>query len=320
MMWCLTSLCSGGKTKMSSENTALANISKARKYLDQAKSLSEILEIRSEAVAAEAYMTARGADEAAQIATEIKLRSERKAGAFLQETELNKGGNPNLTKDIMSPVAPTLKELGIKPQESKRWQRIANIPEEKFEDYLVKAKKRTQSALLSLAVGAHVGQATGESEWYTPKKYIDAARKLMGTIDIDPASSDVANKIIEAATHYTAKDDGLTQEWTGNVWMNPPYSQPFVTQFCDLLVEKYVGGEVDQACVLVNNATETEFYQNMMNHCNAICFIKGRVKFIDEEGNAGGAPLQGQTILYFGENVGEFGSIFSEFGVVLYVQ
>lgn len=171
-----------------------------------------------------------------------------------------------------------------------------------------------------LTKGAHVGHATGEFEWYTPKEIIEAARKLMKTIDVDPASSDIANQIVKATTYYTVEDDGLKQEWRGNVWMNPPYSQPLVTQFCNLLVEKYVMGEINQACVLVNNATETEFYQNMMKHCEAICFIKGRVKFIDQEGKSTGAPLQGQTILYFGDNVTDFSFIFSEFGGVLHAK
>lgn len=164
----------------------------------------------------------------------------------------------------------------------------------------------------------HVAQATGNSEWYTPSCYIEAAREVMGNIDIDPASNEVANRIIKAGEYYTAEDNGLTKEWAGNVWMNPPYTQPLVTEFCDLLVEKYQSGEVKQACVLVNNATETQFYQNMLKVCSAVCFIKGRVKFIDEQGEESGAPLQGQTILYFGTERGRFKEHFQKVGEVLY--
>ena len=165
---------------------------------------------------------------------------------------------------------------------------------------------------------AHVGNATGENEWFTPEIYIEAARKLMKTIDVDPASTEIANQIVKASKYYSIKDDGRLQEWDGNVWLNPPYSQPLITEFCNLLIEKFKNGETKQACVLINNATETEFYQNMMKHCEAICFIKGRVKFIDKEGNSTGTPLQGQTILYFGDNTKDFSFIFSEFGVVLH--
>lgn len=70
----------------------------------------------------------------------------------------------------------------------------------------------------------------------------------------------------------------------------------------------------------MNNATETNFYQNMLNYCKAVCFIKGRVKFTKYGEPQTGGPLQGQTVLYFGDNCDGFGSVFSRFGVVLYVR
>jgi ParB family chromosome partitioning protein len=163
----------------------------------------------------------------------------------------------------------------------------------------------------------HVAQNNGENEWYTPLIYIESAINTMGSIDTDPASSDLANKTIQAKKHFTLIEDGRLQKWDGNVWMNPPYAQPLVTEFCDLLVNKYLSKEINQACVLVNNATETNFYQNMLKNCDAVCFIKGRVKFLDVFGNEG-APLQGQTVLYFGNNTDKFSKYFSQFGVILY--
>lgn len=163
----------------------------------------------------------------------------------------------------------------------------------------------------------HVARATGENEWYTPVCYVETAREAMGSIDVDPASTEIGNRIVKATRYYTAEDNGLTKEWIGNIWMNPPYAQPLIADFCNLLVEKYKNGEIKQACVLVNNATETNFFQNMLLVCSAVCFIKGRVKFIGKNGNSG-TPLQGQTVLYFGIGIDKFVRCFSEYGVVLY--
>ena len=53
-------------------------------------------------------------------------------------------------------------------------------------------EKRTANRWLEQLTGtndpvtAHVGQATGENEWYTPKEYIEAARTVLGNIELDP--------------------------------------------------------------------------------------------------------------------------------------
>ena len=164
----------------------------------------------------------------------------------------------------------------------------------------------------------HIAQATGENEWYTPPEYIEAARYVMGTIDLDPASSDVANQTIKAEKYFTIENDGLKQKWYGNIWMNPPYAQPLVDKFSEAISSKYESGEIKQACILVNNATETKWFQRMLDTCRCICFIRGRVQFINQEGSPSGAPLQGQAVLYFGNKENEFAREFSKFGPILW--
>jgi ParB family chromosome partitioning protein len=158
---------------------------------------------------------------------------------------------------------------------------------------------------------AHVSNNSGENEWYTPECYIESARLVMGVIHLDPASSEIANKTVNSNLFYTQEDDGLSKEWFGNIWMNPPYSQPLIFQFISKLVQSK---GVNQAIVLVNNGTETQWGQLLLSNSSAVCFHQGRIRFIDKYGNLGQAPLQGQMICYIGSNVNNFINEFKKYG------
>lgn len=164
----------------------------------------------------------------------------------------------------------------------------------------------------------HVANNSGNNEWYTPSEYVEAARAVMGNIDLDPASSDLANQTIRANVYLTAQDDGLRYSWDGRVWMNPPYASELIGKFTSKIVMHVSSGEITEAIVLVNNATETGWFQEMLEISQAVCFVRRRIKFIDMNGNPSGAPLQGQAILYFGKNPSNFENHFSQFGKVLY--
>ena len=165
---------------------------------------------------------------------------------------------------------------------------------------------------------AHVANNSGNNEWYTPADYIELARQVMGGIDTDPASSEVANATVKAATFYTSEDDGRGKTWAGNVWMNPPYAQPLIADFAEAVASKIESGEIDQACVLVNNGTETGWFQRMLQAASAVCFPRSRIRFVDQDGNPSGAPLQGQAVLYMGANREAFAAAFAEKGAVLF--
>ena len=165
----------------------------------------------------------------------------------------------------------------------------------------------------------HVSHNSGENEWYTPSQYIEAAREVLGTIDLDPASSDVANERVKATSYFTKDDNGLAHEWHGSVWLNPPYAQPLISNFAEKVVEEFEDGRVKAAIVLVNNATETRWFRQMTEAATAICFPTGRIKYLDSTGHPANTPLQGQAFLYFGDDTYEFLSTFRQFGFVVEV-
>lgn len=159
----------------------------------------------------------------------------------------------------------------------------------------------------------HVTNNSGCNEWYTPERYLDLAREVLGEIDLDPASCAFANETVKARLFYSEEDDGLTKPWHGRVWMNPPYSADLVLKFAEKFVSEYNDGNVTEGIVLVNNATETAWFVSLVNVATAVCFPRGRIRY-QSQTRESLAPLQGQAFLYFGENGDKFLQVFSEIG------
>ena len=163
----------------------------------------------------------------------------------------------------------------------------------------------------------HVTNNSGEVEWYTPAEVIAAAREVMGDIDLDPASCDTANDIVNAAEFYDKEQDGLSLEWHGRVFMNPPYAAGLVGVFTDKLLSHVRTESVSEAVVLVNNATETKWFQALAQASDAICFPKSRIRFWNPNRNESMTGLQGQAVVYFGPNTGRFRTVLSKQGVTV---
>lgn len=160
----------------------------------------------------------------------------------------------------------------------------------------------------------HVSNNSGNNEWYTPPEIIERARLSLGAIDFDPASSEVANRTVQASEYLTEKDDGLQAEWRGRVWLNPPYAQPLIAHFCEAATSAYQQGRITAACVLTNNATETRWLQDLFSQASAVCFLRGRVKYLNAQGHPENTPLQGQCVTYLGPEPERFVEAFSEIG------
>jgi hypothetical protein len=79
--------------------------------------------------------------------------------------------------------------------------------------------------------GAPQTQETRD-DYYTPPHVFE---RMGITFDLDVCAPPSGCPWIPADRYFTMEDDGLAQEWTGRVWMNPPYSNAtaWVRRFMD---------------------------------------------------------------------------------------
>jgi hypothetical protein len=114
---------------------------------------------------------------------------------------------------------------------------IATVPEDEQQDIVARGKQATLEAAKRIrAEHTHRTHYSGEDEWYTPAKYIDMARDAMGTIDLDAASSALAQETVRATHYFSLDNDALTQPWQGSGSTRP--IRTHIAHFIAKLVEE----------------------------------------------------------------------------------
>lgn len=162
--------------------------------------------------------------------------------------------------------------------------------------------------------------ASESDEWYTPPEIIEAARRVLGSIDLDPASCPAANRYIKARHYWSQAQSGLDPDhsWAGNVWLNPPYLGK-VEQFMLRLIHELQMGRVRAALLLLNaNSMSSRWFGPVYKHASALLVTTGRLRFLaGSDGQAFSSPATGSVISYFGRSQDDFVREFEPFGEVL---
>jgi hypothetical protein len=137
----------------------------------------------------------------------------------------------------------------------------------------------------------HEPGASGNYEWYTPAVVFDA---LGIAFDLDPASpgKDIVHWI-PAAEHFTREQNGLTAPWAGRAWLNPPYGKQ-TGRWLERLARHGNG------IALVFARTDTKWFQKYAPQADAVCFMAGRIAFVNSDEQASGYPGAGSALLAYG--------------------
>jgi hypothetical protein len=198
---------------------------------------------------------------------------------------------------------------GVTKQLVHRWASRLKDPDA-YRAYLFGAAWR--AAMGQMVTGSQLVLQSLSNEYYTPRQYVEAARTVLGSIDLDPATSETANRTVRARRFFTAQQDGLTKEWRGRVFLNPPYggqAGAFVSKLC----REYAAGHVTAAIlVLSSRATETSWFAPMWD--GTLCFTDHRIEFY---GKSKFSPTTGSIFVYLGNHPARFAECFKQFGAVV---
>jgi DNA N-6-adenine-methyltransferase (Dam)/Protein of unknown function (DUF3102) len=154
----------------------------------------------------------------------------------------------------------------------------------------------------------------GRAVWGTPAEVIAMARSVLGEIDLDPASCETAQTVVQAKQFFTKQDDGLKQPWCGRLWLNPP--QPLIGDFISKLVKERNAGNISAAIVLSHNFTDAAWFHELAGAASRICFTSGRIKFL-LEGSEVETPPYGQAVTYVGDDAIAFERAFGRVGLIV---
>jgi hypothetical protein len=141
-------------------------------------------------------------------------------------------------------------------------------------------------------VAEHEPSIGASDDWYTPREIFAA---LGETFDLDPCSPGRGHWV-PARTLYTKADDGLSQPWGGFVFMNPPFGGrnghvPWLQRFL----------AHGHGIAIVRAYTSSAWFHEHAVKAHAMCFPRGKTKFIRPDGSIGKAPGHGVVLLGMGE-------------------
>ncbi|MEH1775084.1 DNA N-6-adenine-methyltransferase [Nostoc sp.] len=169
-------------------------------------------------------------------------------------------------------------------------------------------------------------------EHYTPTSIIEMAREVLGDIDLDPCSSETANKIVQAKKYFTKECNGLRLGWCSedreplSVWCNPPGSQ-YIKPSLPMLFWQKLLREINRCNV--THAIFLAYSPDMVRQSRKttgtsmlafpVCQPDDRIVFLDGDLRPKTSPPHGNLVVYIPgviDNTEGFKRVFSQLGYV----
>ena len=180
-------------------------------------------------------------------------------------------------------------------------------------------RTRTSGAGRTTENGDREDEGEGDFRYYTPPEVIALAREVLGDIDLDPATDEIANEVVDARREiFTLESDppALEREWKGREWMNPPYTttddgESVAGLFVEKLVDEYKHGNVTAAIVLVNGRMfSNRWFRPLFRY--SVCWTRAsaRIRFWWPDDLDQVQPFVAPAIVYLGPEPEKFKRVF----------
>lgn len=123
---------------------------------------------------------------------------------------------------------------------------------------------------------ATTAQGSSYHGWHTPASLFDKVETAVGSFDLDPCAPSTGGSPVRARVRFTELDDGLSLDWFGRVFMNPPYGRALSNWVSKARSEAGKGAMV---VGLVPARTDTAWWQDHVAPFASVVFLRGRLAF-----------------------------------------
>jgi phage N-6-adenine-methyltransferase len=143
-------------------------------------------------------------------------------------------------------------------------------------------------------IGGHQSAKMITDQWLTPPEIIHA----LGPFDLDPCSP-IKRPFETAKNYFTVEDDGLKNDWSGRVWLNPPYGRKCASWL------KKISDHMNGVAIIFARTETDMFFRYVWEKADSILFVKGRIHFYTVDGKRAKANAGAPSVLvaYGEENV-----------------
>lgn len=140
--------------------------------------------------------------------------------------------------------------------------------------------------------GIHTRPNNGATnDWITPQFILTA----LGPFDLDPCAH--PDQSLTASWMICPPGDGLSEDWIGRVWLNPPYGAQ--TKFWLRKLANHGNGI---ALVPARTEVESWFWPFIWERADAVFFFRGRLYFHRPDGSTAGNAGHGSVLAAYGCN------------------